>query len=147
MNISKDKLYICWYEDDDGNRYPMNFDDNSGEAVDVPEGVKLTSYHSRIPCQLTENIDSYIANPDESKGEVKFKRIMSCNSSWSPKVVTAMVKSGDFTMEEAITVYATACERCINVLWDKYVGNEGYKEFSEQWKQCKTSCEFCKGLD
>ena len=56
-----------------------------------------------------------------------------------------MVNSGDFTLEQAIWVYANSCERCMNALCYKYLnGADGYPEYSEEWKKCNTFCDFCK---
>ena len=61
-------------------------------------------------------------------------------------VLLAMANSGDYTLSEAIAVWANACERCCNVLAYKYLnGADGYPEFSEEWKKCNTSCGFRKG--
>lgn len=64
------------------------------------------------------------------------------------KIILAMANSGDFTLSEAISVYASACERCSNVLAWKYTnGKEGYEEFSEEWKRANTICDFCRDLN
>jgi hypothetical protein len=63
------------------------------------------------------------------------------------KTIVAMVNSGDFELDEAMVVYAHACERCMNVLDHKYLGgDEGYEEFSDQWKLANTKCSFCDGI-
>ncbi len=74
------------------------------------------------------------------------RKVASFNSTWNDEeTILAMVNSGDYTLEEAIIVYATACERCMNVLVYKYTnGKEGYEEYSEEWKKCNTSCKFCE---
>ena len=60
-------------------------------------------------------------------------------------VIMAMVNSGDYTLQEALVVYSTACERCMNVLAYKYLnGTDGYEEYSDEWKKCNTECDFCK---
>ena len=60
-------------------------------------------------------------------------------------IVTAMVKSCDYSVGEAIYVYGKACERCMNVLAYKYLdGKEGYPEYSKEWEKAGTSCKFCK---
>ena len=62
------------------------------------------------------------------------------------ELLVAMANSGDYTLEEAMLVYAKACERCSNVLWHKYIGGkEGYEEYSAEWKKANTVCDFCKG--
>ena len=60
----------------------------------------------------------------------------------------AMVNSGDYTLQEALVVYSTACERCTNVLAYKYLnGADGYEEYSDEWKKCNTECDFCKNKE
>lgn len=60
-------------------------------------------------------------------------------------VILAMANSGDFTLSEAIIVFANSCERCMNVLAYKYLdGKDGYPEFSEEWEKCNTVCDFCR---
>jgi len=73
------------------------------------------------------------------------KEVFSCNSTWNnDEAILEMVNSGDFTLSEAIIVYATSCERCMNVLIHKYTnGEDGYAEYTEEWKECGTSCQFC----
>ena len=59
-------------------------------------------------------------------------------------VIMAMVNSGDYTLAEALVVFASACERCMNVLAYKYLdGSEGYAEHSAEWEKCNTKCDFC----
>lgn len=55
-------------------------------------------------------------------------------------VILAMINSGDYTFNEAIIAYATACERCMNVLAQKYTGKDGYEEFSDEWMKANTVC-------
>jgi len=71
------------------------------------------------------------------------KEIIACITTYSEDLVLAMANSKDFTLSEAIIVSTTACERCINVLRNKY-GLDGYEEYSEEWKKANTSCEFCE---
>lgn len=60
-------------------------------------------------------------------------------------VIMAMVNSGDYTLSEALIVWASACERCMNVIAYKYLnGKDGYEEHSEEWEKSNTQCEFCK---
>lgn len=62
------------------------------------------------------------------------------------EVIMAMVNSGDYALEEALVVYSSACERCMNVLAYKYLnGKDGYPEHSEEWEKCNTVCDFCRG--
>lgn len=140
MNIDKKNLKIgYWFTDEDGNRVP--WDD---ESYDVPEGAVYA--HTCYPLEVVENI--YKIRKDGDFGEkdkvVGFSTHISRNSG---KLIVAMVNSGDYELDEAIGVYAHACERCMNVLWNKYLpGEDGYAEFSEEWKKCNTLCDFCKDL-
>lgn len=61
------------------------------------------------------------------------------------EIILAMANSGDYTLSEAIAVYAQSCERCSNVLAWKYTnGQDGYPEYSEEWKKANTVCQFCE---
>ena len=85
-----------------------------------------------------------------SKGKPKtFKHLATFTTTFggdfSQRCIVAMVNSGDFTLEEAIWVYANSCERCMNVLLFKYLeGEDGYPEYSEDWHKANTVCDFCK---
>lgn len=60
-------------------------------------------------------------------------------------VILAMANSGDYSLSEALVVWANACERCMNVLAYKYLdGKGGYPEHSEEWEKCNTVCDFCR---
>ena len=154
MNIDLSKFKRFWFELEDG------------EKVDeVPKDYKgYVSYWSAFPCTFTEHMDSYIFHPahwwerillkinprlrdkwNVSKGRT-FKRCCDFNTTYNgmSDVIVAMVNSGDYTLEEAIWICAKSCERCMNVLSDKYCGKDGYAEHSEEWEKCNTVCEFCK---
>lgn len=60
-------------------------------------------------------------------------------------IILAMANSGEYTLSEALVVFSCACERCMNVLEYKYTnGKDGYAEYSEQWEEANTICDFCK---
>jgi len=71
------------------------------------------------------------------------REVFSCRMGWSEDLVLAMAKSGDYTLGESIIIAATSCERCMNVLRNKY-GLDGYEEYSEEWHKAGTSCKFCE---
>lgn len=76
----------------------------------------------------------------------KSSELFSSESTWSAGLALSIVNSGDYGLLEAITISSTACERCLNVLIDKYGGygdDKGYKEHSEKWEKCGTACHFC----
>lgn len=74
--------------------------------------------------------------------------LMDCRTSigsGNQDIIMAMVNSGDYSLNEALAVYSSACERCANVLAFKYLnGADGYEEYSDEWKKCNTECQFCK---
>ena len=154
MKIDYDKLEKkCWFEDQNGNEV----------SGDDPNAAY---YRHCFPLELVEHIDSYCYHPDNpiirflcrkskkfykwiSKGKRKtFKPILASTCSickQGGETIVAMVNSGDFTLEQAIWVYGKSCERCSNVLTYKYLGTDGYEEYSNEWKKANTECEFCKG--
>ena len=87
----------------------------------------------KILCRKSKKFYRWI-----SKGKEKsFRTILDCTTTYGSgqDCIVAMVNSGDFTLEQAIWVYANACERCMNALCYKYLdGKEGYEEYSEEWK-------------
>lgn len=138
MNIDKNRLKIgLWYTDEDGNYIPYT-------DLIKPEGAVYA--HSCFPLELHEAI--YKLREDGEYGE-KDKVCGFCTHIGrdSGRLIVAMVNSGDYDLYDAIGVYGTACERCMNVLWNKYFpGEDGYEEFSDEWKKCNTVCDFCRDL-
>lgn len=62
-------------------------------------------------------------------------------------IILGMVRSGDYSLQEALVTWATACEKCMNTLAYKYTnGDDGYAEYSDKWKRCNTVCDFCKDM-
>lgn len=154
MNIDLSKFKKFWFELEDGTRVDEVPKDYSG----------YVSYWSAFPCQFTERMDSYIYHSKKwyeklllkvfprlqdkwniSKGRT-FRHCYDFNTTYNgmSDVIVAMVNSGDYTLEQAIWVCATSCERCMNVLSDKYLGRDGYAEFSDEWHKCNTVCQFCE---
>ena len=124
-----------WYTDDDGNVYP------STNEVAAPPGA--TYAHVKFPLQIREDI--YRLDSEGSyKGDAKVLTTCTSLGRDSGRLAVAMVNSGDYDLSDALAVLDQACERCLNVLWDKYVPGEGYPEGSEEWKACGTVCDFCR---
>lgn len=141
------------------------FEDAEGNEVDK-DNPKAEFYHHCFPCELNHNVDSYRYRPKNPVVKLLCKNDRFYNymakkygktfkpcftmtttfgATWSQECIVAMVNSGDFTLEQAIYVFANSCERCMNVLLYKYLdGKEGYEEYSEEWKKCGTVCDFCK---
>lgn len=48
-----------------------------------------------------------------------------------------------YTLDEAIIIATTACERCVNTLAYQYGCSYGYPEMSDEWFRANTKCKFC----
>lgn len=147
MNIDKNRLKCgIWYEDKDGDYIP------STESVSAPP--EAVTCHVCFPLEIrTEHF--YLRdyeNPDGSTNRIyhgsdKFLTTFCDIGGGNEPIIMAMVQSGDYTLSEALAVYANACERCSNVLAYKYLkGADGYPEFSDKWYACNTVCDYCKDL-
>lgn len=144
MKIDKNKLKVgIWYEDENGNYI------TSTESVDAPK--EAVTCHVCFPLQIrTEHyrIQPHV-DPDGNVRRTYCGSDKVCTTSChigggNAPVIMAMVNSGDYTLSEALAVYANACERCANVLAYKYLdGKDGYAEYSEEWKKCGTVCDYC----
>lgn len=144
MNIEKNKLKMgIWYEGKNGEFIPATNSDPRKPPEDA------YTYHSCFPLKLSENV--YIIRNEYGEiidkpfpGRKLMVEHTHIGGGFSD-LILAMANSGDYTVSEAITVIANACERCINVLTYMYLdGKDGYPEHSESWKQCNTVCDFCR---
>lgn len=156
MKINYDKLNKkSWFEDANGNEI-------SKEQIKDGE---IAYYRSCFPLKINDELSEYCYRPKNpiikflcrksnrfykwiSKGKDRtFNHICTFSTTYNSgqDCIVAMVNSGDFTLEQAIYVYANSCERCMNVLAYKYLdGKDGYEEYSEEWKKCNTVCDFCR---
>ena len=134
-----------YYDNKDTCRHPLRFRKRTDGWVKGIKGCKCTS------CGKTKSGKSYIPfifMPWEY-GNSSYKLMTGRVhiGGGNGDLIVAMVNSGDYTLSEALTVYASACERCSNVLAHKYTnGAEGYEEYSEEWKKCGTVCDFCRDM-
>lgn len=67
------------------------------------------------------------------------------NQGWQQDLALAIANTKEYTLNEAIIIAATSCERCTNALAHKYGLDWGYPEYGEEWQKCGTQCHFCKG--
>ena len=141
-----------WFEDADRNEIVCSENEDITEVIKRKYLDSEVIYHySCFPLELHYYIDEYCYHPKNpiikflcrksnrfykwiSKGKPRtFKTILggttTFGSKWSQDCIVAMVNSGDFTLEQAIWVYANSCERCMNSLLYTYLdGQEGYPE-------------------
>lgn len=144
MNIDKSKLKTgIWYEDKNGNYIPVR---ESGLVGELPENA--WSAHTMFPLEVRESV-TFLRDDAGNRIEKDHKPDITWSThigGGNSDVILGMANSGDYTLGEAIAVFARACERCMNVLAYKYTnGKDGYPEFSEEWHKAGTMCDFCKG--
>lgn len=160
MKIDLSKMKCYWWEDAEGNILELE-----GDRLPTEEEMeKYPCYHSEFPCQIHHEIAHYgyhprgidrwlIKLPVVGKYVKKrigktFKDLATIRTTYNSggDCIVAMVNSGDYTLKQAIWVYANSCERCMNALCYKYLnGKDGYEEYSEEWHKCNTTCSFCEG--
>ena len=141
MIIDKNNLKVgLWYTDKNGNYIPYD-----GVSVKAPKGAVYA--RTMYPLELREDV--YRLHKNGCYGEtdkvVSYRTHLGRSNG---KLIVAMVNSGDYDLYDAIGILACSCERCTNVLWNKYLpeDDEGYPEFSEEWYNANTECDFCRGL-
>ena len=114
-------VYV-WFEDEQGNVLQLENDRMPTEQ----EKEKYCFYHSEFPCELHHNISVYDYHPkgvqklliklpiigDKIKKKLgkTFRHIGTFNTRYrsGSDCIVAMVNSGDFTLEQAIWVYANS---------------------------------------
>ena len=69
--------------------------------------------------------------------------LMDFENGYPEDVVIHLLGKG-YSLSHAILIAATACERCINVLTNEINPENGYLEYSNEWKKAKTTCQFCE---
>ena len=135
MQIDKSKLPCgIWYEDEDGNIIPNK------DCVEPPKNTK--SRHVCFPLEVREEVWFDGSKRKYGKPDIVWSTHI---GGGNQDVILAMANSGDYTLMEAMALYASCCERCCNVLAYKYLnGKDGYAEYSEEWKKANTECRYCK---
>ena len=133
MIIDKSQLRLgIWYEDKDGKRIEWD-----GSRLDPPPNA--VEEHVCFPLEIRETVYKIDHNGNRIR-----EFFAGCTHIGNGDILVAMANSGDFTLAEAIALYANCCERCANVLAYKYLGPEhGYPEHSEEWEKCNTACRHC----
>ena len=129
---------VLWYEDADGNNLgePKYFDRDPPQE---PEGAKYQ--YSQFPNILHDSI--LRLNEDGTSTAV-----MEGNRGFPEDLVTAMVRTAEWDVGDAIMVAAQSCERCLNVLCQRYLGaDEGYKFGSAPYWDCGTRCKMCDHIN
>lgn len=139
MKIDKSKLPCgIWYEDENGNIIPFE------EGVEPPQNVK--SRHVCFPLEVREEVwFNKEGKRTDGRSDITWSTHI---GGGNQDVILAMANSGDYTLAEAMALWASCCERCMNVLTYKYLdGKDGYAEYSKEWKKCNTVCRYCKGSE
>ena len=138
MKIDKSKLPCgIWYEDEHGNIIPFN------DEVEPPK--EAVSKHVSFPLEVREEVWIKESKREDGKPNITWSTHI---GGGNQDVILAMANSGDYTLAEAMALYASCCERCANVLTYKYLnGKDGYEEYSDEWKKCNTVCIYCKEVN
>ena len=130
---------MLWYEDEDGNRMHDAAEGTNKEPEGYvnPRDNGARYQHSRFPTHLH---DSVLRLNDDGTSSVLLKG----QSGYDSATVTAMVRSKDWDVSDAIMVAGQACERCMNVLAHHYGAGWGYEYNSDGYKEAGTSCRMCE---
>ena len=137
-----------FYEDDVKKcKHEMRYRTINHSCDSVEEVCRKCNGYRIIESQYCK--DNEIPLPTNWELNCSMKTIFtSCThiGKFSQDCVIAMVTSGDFTLQEALYVMGNSCERCMNVLTYKYLGIDGYEEYSDEWYLAGTECDFCKDI-
>lgn len=147
MDITKDKLRILWYEDENGE-FLGEPDYHSNRGPEIPEGSRYQV--SQFPLQL---ITTYLRMNDDGTGA----EMGHATASFPENLPVAIVNAGHWGLGDAILMSALSCERCLNVLLWEYQyyyplsrggveHDRGYAEYTEEWLRCPTECLFCEDM-
>lgn len=123
-----------WFEDINRNIYY--------KKEDIPEDIiksGTVTYHSRFVAMLVEDIDRVTEDG-------KFEHLGEAHDTYNEKLAIAMVNSGDYTFKEAVLTLVDCCERCLNILHNKYLGEKNFSKwyFYDKWDR---HCNFCEPDD
>ena len=137
LRFPPEMFAVIWFEDSDGK----NLGEPNYYADSPPEGPEGSQYmHSQFPCQLTETILKL--NEDGSS-----EPVMEGNSTYPNDLVTAMVRSKEWDVADAVMVAGQSCSRCLNVLCNRYLGEEeGFPFDSEEYWEHGTECRMCRHI-
>jgi len=85
--------------------------------------------------------------PWPDKWEWGTVHICTNRSSFEDNIALAMANSGNYTLKESIIILARCCERCTNAFAFTYNVPGGYPEYSLEWCECNTECDYCKPME
>lgn len=152
MNIEAVHQLNLWCETLDGRMAPV---DPMGEMPPVTSHPYAVS---RFPLEVRTE---YYRRRESDGSYGGNDRILACNASANESLVLAMATGGReywprilarfwfhrpqrLVLSHAIVIASEACERCLNALAYEYGLPWGYREFSDEWEQCGTSCVMCR---
>lgn len=137
LRFPPEMFSMLWYEDEEGNRLPDRSEAEQMDGSFVPDGSH--TQHSQFPTELRHNI--LVMNEDGTSSSLG-----SMSSTYSSDLLTAMIRSGEWDAADAIQVAGQSCERCMNVLYDRYGLEDGYPFGSDAYWRCGTRCTMCEHL-
>lgn len=137
---------IYMFHDDNEKRNCRHQRKYHKKDMDLVKGYKGRTCRKCVCSQVRKWWQPWGSKWDEGTSVTPLMDLHSTIGGGNQNVILAMANSGDFTLAEALVVFASSCERCMNVLAYKYTGGkDGYEEYSEEWKKCGTVCGFCEG--
>ena len=125
---------VLWYEDADGNNLGEPKYSNDQPPVE-PEGARYQ--RSQFPNYLR---DSILRLNDDGTSTA----VMEGNRGFPEDLVTAMVRSEQWDVGDAIMVAAQACSRCMNGLAHHYGLKWGMEIGSKEFLTHNTVCSMCE---
>lgn len=135
--IDKSKLVRLWYENEKGEKFIPDKDGYYSRIENRKSGFDYM--RTQFPTQLHDNC----LRIKDGKGGGS-QDVFHGEKGWLADLVLAMTNSGDYELWQSILIAANSCERCMNTLAHKYGLKWGYAEFSSEWNQCGTQCDFCE---
>jgi len=136
LKFDPELFTVLWYEDSEGNSLgEPDFDEG---PLGAPEGA--TTQHSQFPNELVHSILQL--NDDGTSSEI-FRGA----STFPGDLVTAMVRSEEWDVGDAIMVAGQSCSRCMNGLAHHYGLKWGIPIDSEEYRNDNTRCSMCKHQD
>lgn len=132
LRFPPEMFAVLWYEDEKGNR----LEPPEEGSLEAPFG----SHTQHVQCPTTLHHSLLLLNDDGTSTSLG-----GMESGYSSDLATAMVRSGEWDVADAVMVAGQACERCMNVLWHTYMGSEeGYPFASDEYWRCGTRCTMCE---
>jgi len=151
MDISKVNFRRLWVETEKGEIGEVDLINGEMPPVEqypyavsrFPQEVRTVYYRRRESDGLYGGKDQMFEGTSTFNGDALIIALVRGGGTWWTRLFGRLRK---FSLGDAIILYTTACERCLNALYHQYGVSGGYPEFSEEWCRCNTTCVMCGDL-